>query len=159
MNSLTQFKKIPILPLLIALALALRAGPAAAQANEVTRWNEIAMSTIMAFPPAAGFATALQVNMAMTQGAVYDALNAIEPRYQPYLLQTRFDSSASKEAATATAAYRILSNIVSTVPENIVFDRASLLERLTTEYNIRSMGYRQVRGTPESRQATPPPTR
>jgi PAP2 superfamily len=135
MNSLTQFKKISIPPLLIALALALRAGPAAAQANEVTHWNEIAMSTIMALPPAAGFGPALQVNMAMTQGAVYDALNAIEPRYQPYLLQTRFDSSASKEAATARAAYRMLSNIVSTVPENIVFDRATLLERLTTEYN------------------------
>ena len=138
MNPLTQskiFKKIAILPLLIALALLVRPAPAAAQANEVTHWNEIALSTIMAFPPAAGFGTALQVNMAMTQGAVYDALNAIEPRYQPYLLQTRFDPSASKEAAAATAAYRILSNIVSTVPENIVFDRASLLQRLTTEYN------------------------
>src|SRR6266540_2484339 len=136
MNPLTQFKKISILPLLIALALLVRATPAAAQANEVTHWNQIATSTLVAFPLAAGGAApAFQINMAMTQGAVYDALNAIEPRYQPYLLQTRFDSSASKEAATATAAYRVLSNIVSTVPENIVFDRATLLERLTTEYN------------------------
>jgi hypothetical protein len=135
MNPLTQLKKISILSLLIALGLFVRATPVAAQANEVTHWNEIAMSTIMAFPPAAGFGPALQVNMAMTQGAVYDALNAIEPRYQPYLLRTRFDRNASKEAATATAAYRMLSNIVSTVPENIVFDRATLLERLTTEYN------------------------
>jgi hypothetical protein len=73
--------------------------------------------------------------MGMTQGAVYDAVNAIEPRHQPYLLTTHFNQTASKEAAVATAAYMVLSNIVQTVPENIVFDRATLLERLTTEYN------------------------
>jgi len=136
MNPLTQFKKIPILPLLIALALVLRAEPATAQGNEVTHWNQIATDTLVAFPAGAGgAANSLQINMGMTQGAVYDALNAIEPRYRPYLLETRFDPNASKEAATATAAYRMLSNIISTVPENIVFDRATLLDRLTTEYN------------------------
>ena len=122
MNPLTQFKifkKIPILPLLIALAVVVRAVPAAAQANEVTHWNQIATSTLVAFPPpAGGAAPAFQINMAMTQGAVYDALNAIEPRYQPYLLGERFPG-ASKEAAAATAAYTVLSNIVSTVPESI----------------------------------------
>jgi hypothetical protein len=73
--------------------------------------------------------------MAMTQGAVYDAVNAIEPRRQPYLLKTRFDPMASKEAAAATAAYRVLSSIVSTVPASIPFpNRASLLQTLDTEY-------------------------
>ena len=38
MNPLTQFKKLPILPLLIALALVALAGPVAL-ANEVTNWN------------------------------------------------------------------------------------------------------------------------
>jgi hypothetical protein len=128
MNQLTQFKKILILPLVIALALLARAAPAAAQANEVTHWNQVATSTLIAFPLAAGGAApAFQINMAMTQGAVYDALNAIEPRHRPYLLETRFDPTASMEAATATAAYRVLSNIVSTVPESIPFsNRASL---------------------------------
>src|SRR5205823_6831011 len=47
----------------------------------------------------------------------------------------RFGSKASKEAATATAAYRVLSNIVSTVPDSIPFpNRASLLQSLATEY-------------------------
>jgi hypothetical protein len=73
--------------------------------------------------------------MAMTQGAVYDAVNAIERRYQPYLLGTLFDSMASKEAAAATAAYLVLYNIVATVPANIQFsNRASLLTALNTEY-------------------------
>jgi hypothetical protein len=126
---------------LVALAApAVSAAPPAraapTQANEVINWNRIAADTLVAFPPAAGGAPpALQINMGMTQGAVYDAVNAIEPRYQPYLLATRFDPMASQEAAAATAAYRVLANIVSTVPATIPFpNRASLLETLATEY-------------------------
>jgi hypothetical protein len=135
MNSLTQFKKLPILPLLIAVALVALAGPVAL-ANEVTNWNQIATNTLVAFPPAAGGApTALQVNMGMTQGAVYDAINAIEPRHRPYLLATRFNAHASKEAAAATAAYSVLSNIVSTVPATIPFpNKTTLLQSLSTAY-------------------------
>ena len=74
-------------------------------------------TTLVAFPaPAGGAPPALQISMAMTQGAVYDAVNAIEPRHQPYLLAPGFDPTASKDAAAATAAYRVLANIVSTVP-------------------------------------------
>ena len=135
MNPLTRFKKIQILPL-IAVALVIRVVPTAVQANEVTHWNQIATDTLAAFPPAAGGApNALQINMGMTQGAVYDAVNAIGRTYQPYLLETRFNPSASKEAATATAAYRVLSNIVSTVPASISFpNRATLQQTLDTEY-------------------------
>ena len=119
-----------------ALTAVALAAPAAAQANEVTNWNRIATNTLVAFPgPAGGAPPALQINMAMTQGAVYDAVNAIERRHRPYLLRTRFHPKASKDAAVATAAYRVLSNIVSTVPESIPFpNRASLLGSLATEY-------------------------
>ena len=129
MNPLTQFKKILILPLPIALALVALASPPVAQANEVTHWNQIATDTLAAFPPAAGGApNALQVNMGMTQGSVYDAINAIEPRHRPYLLATRFNANASKEAAAATAAYSVLSNIVSTVPPSIPFPNRAILQ-------------------------------
>ena len=125
-----------VVALAAVVAPAAPAAPAAAQANEVTNWNRIATSTLVAFPgPAGGAPPALQINMGMTQGAVYDAVNAIEPRRQPYLLKTRFDRKASKEAAAATAAYRVLSSIVSTVPASIPFpNRASLLQTLDTEY-------------------------
>jgi hypothetical protein len=119
-----------------AAAVALVA-PAAAQANEVTHWNRIAMSTLVAFPgPAGGAPNALQINMAMTQGAVYDAVNAIGPkRHRPYLLNRRVGARASKEAAAATAAYRVLSGIVAGVPATMPFpNRAALLEALATEY-------------------------
>ncbi len=129
MNPLTQFKKILILPLPIALALVALASPLIAQANEVAHWNQIATDTLAAFPPAAGGApNALQANMGMTQGAVYDAINAIEPRHRPYLLATRFNANASKEAAAATAAYSVLSNIVSTVPAGIPFPNRAMLQ-------------------------------
>jgi hypothetical protein len=119
-----------------ALTAVALAAPAVAQATEVTNWNRIATNTLVAFPgPAGGAPPALQINMAMTQGAVYDAVNAIERRHRPYLLRTRFHPKASRDAAAATAAYRVLSNIVATVPETILFpNRASLLGSLATEY-------------------------
>ena len=119
-----------------AAAGALLAAPAAAQANEVTHWNRIAMNTLVAFPgPAGGAPPALQIHMGMTQGAVYDAVNATEPKhYRPYLLNRRVGANASKEAAAATAAYGVLSSIASGVPVTIAFpNRASLLAMLAAE--------------------------
>jgi PAP2 superfamily len=105
--------------------------------NAVTEWNLIAANTLVAMPgPAGGAGGAIQISLAMTHGAVYDAVNAIEPRhYRPYLLERRFAATASKDAAVATAAYRVLSNIVATVPERIPFpNRASLLQALAARY-------------------------
>jgi hypothetical protein len=120
-----------------ALAAIVLAAPAVAGASEVTTWNEIATDTLAAFPgPAGGAPPALQINVGMTQGAVYDAVNAITPKHhRPYLLKRRFAATASKDAAAATAAYRVLSDIVATVPERIAFpNRASLLQSLQTGY-------------------------
>jgi hypothetical protein len=113
------------------------AAPAAAQVNEVTNWNRIAVNTIVNLPPAAGGAPpAAQISLGMTHGAVYDAVNAIEPKhYRPYLLKRRFAATASKEAAVATAAYTVLSNIVSNVPGSIPFpSKASVLQSLASQY-------------------------
>jgi hypothetical protein len=122
--------------MLIASGVATPARAQPESANVVSDWNRIAVATLAAFPPAAsGAPPALQVNLAMVQGAVYDAINAIEPRHQPYLLETRFTPTASKEAAASTAAYRVVSNIASTVPSSIPFpNRADLLMTLETQY-------------------------
>ena len=124
---------------LVALAATttlVSAAPAVATVNEVLNWNRIAVQTLVAFPPRAGGAPpASEINVAMTQGAVYDAVNAIEPRREPYLLKTRFDAGASKEAAVATAAYRMLTWIAATVPASIPFpNKATLQQTLDTEY-------------------------
>jgi hypothetical protein len=48
------------------------------------------------------------LHLAMMHGAVYDAVNAIDRRYEPYLGAPRARWWYSKEAAAATAAYRVL---------------------------------------------------
>jgi hypothetical protein len=115
--------------------------PSGTSPNAVTNWNRIAAATLVAFPPpASGAPPALQINLAMVQGAVYDAINSIEPRHLPYLLDTRFSATASKDAAAATAAYRVLSSVVSTVPSNIAFtNRQSLLDAVQAEYDTSLM--------------------
>jgi hypothetical protein len=106
MNVLTQFRKISILPLLIALALLALASPKVACANVVTDWNAIASSAIVTTagqpPPVSA------LSFAMVQGAVYDAVNAIDRGHQPYLVQPPSRPTDSKEAAVATAAFRVL---------------------------------------------------
>lgn len=86
------------------------AAPVAAQANEVTNWNSIAQSTILAQPPVASAPPASSVMMAMVQGSVYGAVNAIDRRQRPYLVSRRFPH-ASAEAAVATAAFRVLDGL------------------------------------------------
>jgi hypothetical protein len=119
---------------LAATTALVTAAPAVAAVNEVLNWNKIAVETLVAFPPAAGGAPpASQINVGMTQGAVYDAVNAIEPRREPYLLERRFATSASKEAAVVTAAYRVLTWIIATAPAfptTWVPDKGTLQQRL-----------------------------
>src|SRR5947208_14791938 len=106
MNSQPQFKKISILPLLVALALVALASPKVGRADAVTDWNAIASTAIVTNagqpPPVSA------LSFAMVQGAVYDAVNAIDRGHQPYLVQPSANPTDSKEAATATAAYQVL---------------------------------------------------
>ena len=106
-------------------------------ASEVLRWNLIAATTLAAFPgPNGGAPPSTQINMAMVQGAVYDAVNAIGPKeYRSYLLNRRTGAKASVDAAVATAAYIVLSELVATAPERAAFpNRAALLDMLAAEY-------------------------
>src|SRR6266567_1966965 len=106
MNPLTQFKKILILPFLIAPALAALVLPMVARADAVTDWNLIASNAIVVTagqpPPVSA------LSFAMVQAAVYDAVNAIDRTHQPYLPEPPSNPTDSKEAAAATAAFRVL---------------------------------------------------
>ena len=124
----------------VILTVALAGGAVAARSapagNAAAEWNLVAVDTLVNLPgPAGGAPPASQVNMGMTQGAVYDAVNAIDRRYKPYLLTRRFPAYASKDAAIATAAYNVLAYIVSTVPASIPFPtRDSVLQSLASRY-------------------------
>jgi hypothetical protein len=89
--------------------------PASARAqgaeNPAIEWNAIASTAIMAAPPqGAGQAPhAAVLSLAMVQGAVYDAVNAIDRGHEPYLAGLPpATQSDSKAAAAATAAYKVL---------------------------------------------------
>ncbi len=93
---------------LLAVAVGGFSASAGAQpaGNAATDWNAIAATSIMSTagqPPHAA-----PLSLAMVQGAVYDAVNAIDGGHEPYLVAPAADPLYSKEAAVATAAFRVL---------------------------------------------------
>ena len=107
-----------MLTTLVALvATALGAAPAVAQpqhSDAVRVWNLHASDALInptgaAIPGAAQTPPVSQLHLAMVQGAVYDAVNAIVGGYQPYLPGLPpAPRSASQAAAVATAAHHVL---------------------------------------------------
>jgi hypothetical protein len=87
-------------------ALAALVSPAAARADAVTDWNAIASTAIVTNAGQPPHQATLA--FAMVQGAVYDAVNAIDGGFQPYLAEPAANPWDSKEAAAATAAYSVL---------------------------------------------------
>jgi hypothetical protein len=96
---------------LASLAVSL-AAPGVAHADVLNDWNVIAQNQAIAIRPTAHGQTR---GIAMVQGAVYDAVNAIAPRYKPYLLdltKLKAQPFGSQDAAIATAAHNVLVAIV-----------------------------------------------
>ena len=99
---------------LIALTLVVVGSATTARAqsgeNAATLWNRIASTAIMSPAPAGAGQPphAAVLSLAMVQGAVYDAVNAIDGTHQPYLVAPAADPSFSKDAAVAAAAFRVL---------------------------------------------------
>src|SRR6266536_879058 len=117
MNPLTQFKKISILPLLIALALVVVRAPRAyatdLSAAPVTYWSNEARRAIV--PPSAGaenygnkFPGEAAVYMGIVHAAIYDAAVAIEGGYTPYAIALTAPAGTASAAAIATAAHHTL---------------------------------------------------
>jgi PAP2 superfamily len=107
-----------ILLSLVAFAAALIA-PGLARADTVTQWNQNAATVLMGN---LGQGPQLSVpHLAMVHGAVYDAVNTIEGGHEGYLLTSRVGAPFdSKDAAAATAAYRVLRSIVPDAQKPLV---------------------------------------
>src|ERR1700756_4477780 len=89
---------------LVIFMASLLLGAAVARADDVLDWNAIAMNTIAASEnPFAGARHA-----AIVQLAVFEAVNAIQGHYQPYLGSITAPPGASADAAAIQAAYRVL---------------------------------------------------
>src|SRR4051794_41479161 len=106
---------------LITSAVALTAialfAPTVARADTVTDWNGYASNAIVVTggqpPPSA------VLSFAMVQGAVYDAVNAIDRGHRSYLPQPPASRAASKDAAAATAAYLVLVGLFPTQQDTL----------------------------------------
>ncbi|MFZ0113270.1 MAG: vanadium-dependent haloperoxidase [Xanthobacteraceae bacterium] len=86
---------------------------APAYANVITDWDEKAIAAVA---PLAGVAPPYMPYVAyrmmgMVHAAMFDAVNSIERRHQPYLVQLPADATTSKEAAAAAAAATVLATV------------------------------------------------
>jgi hypothetical protein len=95
---------------LAAAALIALSASASARADTVTDWNLNAVNALVG--TAGQSPTVSTIHLAMVHGAVYDAVNSIDERYEPYLVEVRARDWYSKDAAAATAAYKVLTGIV-----------------------------------------------
>jgi vanadium-dependent haloperoxidase-like protein len=84
--------------------------PPSAAANEVVQWNETTMKFIEANGQNAIVSTR---TLAMVHGAVHDALNAINRKYDAYYFEGPADAAASPDAAVAAAAHTVLVGVVN----------------------------------------------
>jgi len=94
-------------------AVALTGVAQSAFANVITEWDEKAVAVVMPGGPAGvtqQVYTAQRI-MGMVDAAMFDAVNSIERRYRPYLVQLPADPTTSKEAAAAAAAAAVLATI------------------------------------------------
>jgi hypothetical protein len=106
---------------------------AAPEDNVVLEWNAEALSTFMNPPSAAVPGVGLPppvtlLYVSMVQGAIYDAVNMIDGRYQPYIDGLpAADASGSKSVAAATAAHGVMVGVSVTPPlTGAIIDRLDL---------------------------------
>jgi hypothetical protein len=97
-----------VLTAVAALALMGSALALPVAANEVIQWNDAAMKVIEANGQNAVVMTR---TLAMMHGAIHDAVNAINRRYDAYYFEGPADPAASVDAAVATAAHTVLVGI------------------------------------------------
>jgi PAP2 superfamily protein len=86
---------------------------APAFANVITDWDEKAIAAVapLASVPSPYTPYAAYRMMGIVHAAMFDAVNSIERRHRPYLVQLPADRATSKEAAAAAAAAAVLATI------------------------------------------------
>jgi hypothetical protein len=115
-----RFKRlgaVAVLALMLPLGVPASPPAAAEVPDQVLMWNQHAYNELIGVkaqaPPVA------LLHFAMVHGAIYDAVNAIDAGYQPYLGAPDAQPSNSEDAAAAAAAYQVLLDLLP--------DRASQL--------------------------------
>jgi hypothetical protein len=110
-----QLKREHIMPTnicKIVVAAAMIGAAPSAFANVITDWDEKAIAAVTPMATLGGTNPYLaQRMMAVVHAAMFDAVNSIERRYRPYLVQLPAGPTTSKEAAAAAAAAAVLATV------------------------------------------------
>jgi len=94
------------IPVVMIAASIVFGASAQARANVITDWDEKALAVVAPMPPYNA-----QRLIGMVHLAMFDAVNSIERRYRPYLVELKAEPTTSKEAAAAAAAATILATL------------------------------------------------
>jgi hypothetical protein len=113
-------KSIRVWPVIGTFSLLLALAMSGAAQNPIIDWDQIAATTIITNGATAANVTGTapgaitpggsSIYLAFVHLAMYNAVEAIDGRYQPYLFALTAPRSASKQAAAIAAAHRILVN-------------------------------------------------
>jgi PAP2 superfamily len=96
----------------VLLAATMIGAAQSAFANVITDWDEKGIAVVTPMSSLGNTSPYMaQRMMGMVHAAMFDAVNSIERRYRPYLLQLPADPATSKEAAAAAAAAAVLATI------------------------------------------------
>jgi hypothetical protein len=141
-----------VLPSLLLVCLTAAAHAQAPPANAVLTWNETAVKA-----STAGGQNTIQLSraIAMVQGAVHDALNAITRRYVAYYFEEPGAPGAAPEAAVAAAAHTVLVGMVPSfgTPAQKVAASALLEDAYTTALSRVAAGPAKEHGVAVGRAA------
>lgn len=97
---------------LVGVLLLSLATPATAQ-NAVTNWNNIAITAARASKaPGSASGSTTAIYIAYVELAVYNAVNAIDGRFEPYKYSLTAPAGASADAAAIEAAYQTLIRVL-----------------------------------------------
>ena len=118
--------------------------PVSANANVITDWDEKAVAVVM---PAGPLGVSQQIYtaqrmMGMVHAAMFDAVNSIERRYEPYLVQLPADPATSKEAAAAAAAATVLATIDEKTAREVTVILATYLASIPDDGSAKADGIR-----------------
>jgi hypothetical protein len=114
----------------VAIVVLALASARQARADVITEWDEKGTAFVTPLTAAWGGPNMAQRAMTMVDVAMFDAVNAIDPRYRPFIAQAPAQSSASKEAAAAVAAGTVLLSLVSADSKTAADIRAALAAHL-----------------------------
>jgi hypothetical protein len=119
----TMSRSIPAALIGASLAVAI---PASARADVITDWDQKAIDIVAPRMPS----PQAQRIVATMHAAMFDALNSIERRYQPYIAQLPASPATSKDAAAAAAAATVLAKLHPSAEDELKGALAAYLTKL-----------------------------